>query len=564
MNRSRARVAILIAAMVVLSPRLGGSSTTSQREPLYVFHYENVLGTSLEIKVNASSAAQAEQADQAVLAEIDRESRILSSWDSQSEFSRWFRTMGQPVRVSPELFEVLSLFDKYRGLTNGALDASAETITRVWKRAAAENRLPSQAELDASVAGVRRVHWKLDAANHTATHTSDAPLAMNSFVKSYIAGHAAASALSASGARGMVVNIGGDLVVRGEWSETVDVADPKSDAENGASIARLVVRDRAVATSGDYRRGVEIGGRHYSHIVDPRTGMPAEDIISSTVIARDSAEAGALATAFSVLAPEESARLTSSMPGVEYLLVKKDGERIESGGWSALEQTAESISHAVIPSGTSNRTSIETKARSDSSAKGAPRNDGVLSFSPASESTPGSAAFRPAASYERVAARPGASQWDPKYQLTLTIELNEIEGTRVHRPYVAVWIEDEDHAPVRTIALWFAKYKYLRELRAWSRVESLRSVSEDTHVMNSVSSATRPPGKYTFVWDGKDDSGNLVKAGKYNVMIEAAREHGTYQLMHQEMDFNGSPRQFQLPGEVEIASATLDYHKIAQ
>ena len=82
--------------------------------------------------------------------------------------------------------------------------------------------------------------------------------------------------------------------------------------------------------------------------------------------------------------------------------------------------------------------------------------------------------------------------------------------------------------------------------------------------MNSVSSATRPPGKYTFKWDGRDDFGNLVKAGKYTVMIEAAREHGTYQLMHQEIDFNGSPRQFQLPGAVEIASATLDYHKISQ
>jgi HSP20 family molecular chaperone IbpA len=48
------------------------------------------------------------------------------------------------------------------------------------------------------------------------------------------------------------------------------------------------------------------------------------------------------------------------------------------------------------------------------------------------------------------------------------------------------------------------------------------------------------------------------------VMIEASREHGTYQLMHQEIDFNGLPRQFQLPAAVEIASATLDYHKISQ
>jgi thiamine biosynthesis lipoprotein len=515
---SMTRGAFLVAAILLLAPCRGGSSTISRRGQMYVFHYENVLGTSLEIKVVASSAAQSEKAENAVLTEIDREAHILSSWDPSSEFSNWFRTMDQPVRVSPELFEVLSLFDQWRGLTHGALDASAESINRVWKRAAAENRLPTQGELDAAVASVRRVHWKLDAASRTATHTSNTPLAMNSFVKSYIAGHAAETALRASGAQGLVVNIGGDLVVQGDCSEPVDVADPKSDAENGAPIARLVIRDRAVATSGDYRRGVEIRGRHYSHIVDPRTGLPADKIISSTVIARNPSEAGALATALSVLTPEESSRLVASLPGVEYLLVKRNGERIMSEGWSALE--AAPVSRV--------------------------------------------AALRPAAVYERVAARLRDSTWDTKYQLIITIELSRIEGYRVHRPYVAVWIEDQDHAPVRTVALWFAKYKYLRELRAWSHVENLRSTSEDTHVINSVSSATRPPGKYTFEWNGQDDFGNLVKAGKYTVMIEAVREHGSYQLMHQEMDFNGSPKQFQLPGDVEIASATLDYHKIAQ
>jgi FAD:protein FMN transferase len=515
---STLKFTLIILSILLLAPCQGELSIASPRPQLYVFRYENVLGTSLEIKVAASSAAQSEKAESAVLAEIDRESHILSSWDPDSEFSNWFRTQGQPVQASPELFEVLSLFDKWRGLTHGALDASAETITRVWRRAAAEKRLPTQAELDAAVASVRRVHWQLDPENRTATHTSDAPLALNSFVKSYIAGRAAEAALSASGAQGLVVNIGGDLVVRGDWTEPVNVADPKSDAENGAPIAQLSIRDRAVATSGDYRRGVEIGGRHYSHIVDPRTGLPADKIISSTVIARNPADAGALATALSVLSPEESARLISSMPGVEYLLVKKNGDRIMSGGWSSLEAAPSSRV----------------------------------------------AALQPVATYKKIAARPASSPWDSKYELTVTIELSLIEGYRVHRPYVAVWIEDEHHAPVRTVALWFGKYKFLNELRAWSRDESTLPVSEDTHVMNSVSSATRPPGKYTFKWDGKNDLGNLVNAGKYTVMIEAAREHGSYQLMHQEIDFNGSPGQFQLPSGVEIASATLDYHKIAQ
>lgn len=486
---------------------------------LYVYHYENVLGTSLELKIVATSADQAAKAEETVLAEIDRESHILSSWDPGSEFSRWFRTVDEPVKVSSELFEVFDLFDHWRVVTGGALDASAETITRVWKRAAAQNRVPIPAELTDAVASVRRVHWRLDAVLGTATHTSDTPLALNSFVKSYIAGRAADAALAASRAEGLVVNIGGDLVVRGDWSERVDIADPKSDAENSEAVAQLAIRNRAVATSGDYRRGVEIGGRHYSHIVDPRTGLPADQIISSTVVAESPATAGALATAMSVLTPAESERLAATLPGVEYLLITRNGEKIASSGWSALETSP------------------------------APREF---------------ASRRAAPALHEIAARTGPSSWDPTYELTINIELSLIEGTRVHRPYVAVWVEDEQHAPVRTIALWFGKYKYLHELRAWSREESARSVSEDTHIMNSVSSATRPPGKYSFKWDGKDDFGNSVKAGKYTVMIEAVREHGSYQLMHQEIDFNGTPKQYQLPGDVEIASTTLDYHKLAR
>ena len=76
-----------------------------------------------------------------------------------------------------------------------------------------------------------------------------------------------------------------------------------------------------------------------------------------------------------------------------------------------------------------------------------------------------------------------------------------------------------------------------------------------------MSSATRPPGKYTVRWDGKDNQGQTVKPGKYTICIEAAREHGTYQVIRQELDFGGPPRQVQLPGNTEIASVALDYRK---
>jgi hypothetical protein len=152
--------------------------------------------------------------------------------------------------------------------------------------------------------------------------------------------------------------------------------------------------------------------------------------------------------------------------------------------------------------------------------------------------------------------------WNPAFELTVAVDLAR-PGGFAKRPYVAVWIEDKDRFPVRTIALWFQKSRYLPELKAWSRDERLRATTEGTDIIDSVSSATRSPGSYTFKWDGKDQRGNLVKPGTYFVLIEVAREHGTYQIFRQEMDFSGVANRMILPGGTEVTAASLDYHKVA-
>jgi hypothetical protein len=380
----------------------------------------------------------------------------------------------------------------------------------VWNAAAQQSRVPSPAERDAAVEQVRELHWNLDRASQTATHLDHVPIALNSLAKSYITGHAANAALTVSGVSSVVVNIGGDLVIRGRRAEPIDIADPRCDAENCSPLDQIKIRDRAIATSGNYRRGVEIAGQHYSHIVDPRTGLTAEAIISSTVVAPDPADAGAMATAFSVLRPEESRRIAASIPGAEFLLVTSAGERIASTGWAAL---------ALLP----------------------PPRGGAASVS---------------------AAAPPANAWDSSFDLTITVELASV-GFATHRPYLAVWVEDASHKDVRTIALWYNKDRYLPEMRAWYRVAQSRSAPAYSFA-HSVSSATRSPGKYTLEWDGRDDVGKPLAAGSYTIFIETAREHGTYQLMHQSMDFNGVPAKIDLKGNTEVAGATLDYHKIAR
>ena len=190
---------------------------------LYSWQHENVIGTSFEIKLAAANEAAARRGEAATLGEIDRQAKILSAYDPESEFSRWTRTRNQAIKVSPELLEVLGLFDQWRVRTNGALDASAEAVGRVWKAAGAAGRVPTQAELASATDAIKRTHFSLDLAEGTATHLSDTPLALNSFAKSYIMGHAANAALSTNGVTAVVINIGGDLVIRGAWTEPVNL-----------------------------------------------------------------------------------------------------------------------------------------------------------------------------------------------------------------------------------------------------------------------------------------------------------------------------------------------------
>jgi hypothetical protein len=125
---------------------------------------------------------------------------------------------------------------------------------------------------------------------------------------------------------------------------------------------------------------------------------------------------------------------------------------------------------------------------------------------------------------------------------------------------VAIWAEDENHAPVRTICLWHGSNRYLPELKSWY-LKYRERYTTDNNFSSSVTSATRSAGKYTVKWDGKDDEGNFVKPGKYTIKIEASREHGTYQLMRQEIEFDEKPKQMNLTGNIEISSASMDYRK---
>lgn len=463
-----------------------------------VSNYENVLGTSMELKVLTGSEEKAAIAESAALAEIERLSKILSGYDKASEFSKWMQTSHQAIAVSKDLFQVLSLYDQWRNKTNAALNASAEAINQVWKDAAIAATLPNAAQLENAVAIANQQHWQLDATHQTATHLSNSALKFNSFTKSYIIEAAANAAIKAAQVEGLILNIGGDIVIKGNVVEAIKISNPKSDAENANAMTTIQVGAGAIATSGNYRRGEMIAGKWYSHIVDPRNGQPANNILSATVVAPNATDAGALATAFNVLTPAESKALAASIPGVEYLIVTRNGEKFVSTHWKDLEMAT-----------------------------------------------------------EHTDAVNAEKEW--KNEVTINLELMQQAGF-AKRPFAAIWVEDAEKKTVKTIALWYNKPRWVPDMREWYRKNG-ETMKANPASFSSITSATRSPGKYTLKWDGKDDAGNSLTAGTYTIYIEVVREHGGYDLLHQEVECKKKDQSYTLQGGREVSSALIEYKK---
>jgi hypothetical protein len=328
---------------------------------------------------------------------------------------------------------------------------------------------------------------------------------MNTFAKSYIINLACDAALALADINAIVVNIGGDLVIKGDFADQVNVTNPLANADNDAPLAYLSVANKAVATSGNYRRGEQIGKKWYSHIIDPRTALPVNGVISATVIAPNATDAGALATAFNVLSLAESEALATTVYGAEYLIITKDGKKIESKGWKDYETQPFLI--------------VEQEPQQSK----------------------------------------GSKVWDAKYELSIAFEMNAIAGNN-RRPFAAIWVENENRELVRNLALWYNKPKWVPDLKNWYRINGA-NFKVDKANYASITGATRSPGKYTIKWDGKDDKGNFVEQGKYTVIIETSKEHGTDEMIRQPMEFKKAAKKMTAKGNVEIANVIFDFHK---
>lgn len=466
------------------------------------FHYDHLLGTSLDVWVIASADAAA-QAEAVALEEIERLRKVFSLHDADSELSRLNRACGGFV-ASPDLLAVLAQFITWQAASGGALNPQVGGLTRAWDQAIGTS--PDAAALDRAVKRIQTQGWAVE--GNVVTRRTDQPLNLNSIAKGYILRKAAEAVKRVVSAG--VVNLGGDLAVWGGQEWTLGVQDPFTPAENSPPLTRIRLKNQAAATSGGYMRNYTANGLKRSHILDPRTGRPADGVAGATVIADDCTTANALATALCVLGAAEGLRLAERF-GAAALVVDADGTEHRTGSFVRYE----------LPTG--------DEKKADEKKPEEPKKDDKK-----------------------------AEPWPDDYQVTLSFELIT-PATRARRPYVAFWIEDADGKAVRTVAVWGNNPKWLNTMSGWWKLGK-----ENKDLCKAVCKATRAPGKYELVWDGKDDAGKPLPQGTYTVKLEVHREHGKDVTQTAKIECGAKDAKATMDKNAEAEESTVKYAKKAK
>jgi thiamine biosynthesis lipoprotein len=474
----------------------------------FKFHYDHVLGTSLDITVLARDEASAMMAATAAKREIARLDAVLSAWRPDAELSRL--NAGEGGRVSPELFDVLSRCEAWRQTTNGAFDCRMGGPLALW-RAAQISDISADA-LERTLAAAQadaQADAPLNAADRTISRPAGLQFTVDGFAKGYIVDAALRAARDASPQlAGLMVDIGGDLRCWGRapqaagWRVGVAVGE---QADNASSPIALRLGDKAVAFSGRGARDIKIEGCAVSHTLAPTSGRPQTGTQSAVVLADSAADADALATAFMVMAPHEALALADRLEGVEAFVTGADGATYTSANWSAhVDHTPHLISASLTSS---------------------------------------------------IAGVAAASQAATQRGLEVTYQVPKIDADPYHAPYLAMWITDQDHKLVKTLLLLGQKPKWAPENYVWWR----RYGRETPAILDTVARPSRAPGRYTAHWDGGDEAGKPAAAGKYILHVEASREKGGHTYETSDIALGGPSGAKTLPAKDELGPLELRY-----
>lgn len=288
------------------------------------------MDTIVTIQVLATDEEMGREAIREALYEIDRIEKLMSATDPESQIYRLNNSETKWVELSPEVIHVLKRAKEYGDWTDGHFDVTVKPLVdflmvEVKRRGA----MPAPDELEEILELINYRNLIIDEDNNRARLMKEGmAVTLGGIAKGYAIDRAC-EVLKGKGIENALVDIGGDLRAIGSKSWTIGIIDPRIE---GKLLGVIQLENSAIATSGDYKRYHLLGAERIHHIINPKTGEPARDSISVTVVAEDCLSADALSTGVFVAGPEKGKTLLDAFR-IGGLIVDPDEKIRTSDYW---------------------------------------------------------------------------------------------------------------------------------------------------------------------------------------------------------------------------------------
>ncbi len=285
-----------------------------------------VMGTVCELKFWAAPELAAKAADEASAA-IREVEGVCSVFAKESELHRLNDgAFDAPFKCSPELWEVLSHARRFNEMSQGAFDITVKPLMVVWGFYRKRGELPAKAEVDEAMKTVGMDKLVFDDSAQTVKFSvKGMGLDLGGVAKGYALDKAAERVLALGVRRGLI-NLGGNmrclpLPPPGRDAYVIGVRNP---FDTKSSLGEIKLLNCCVGTSGDYERYVVIDGRHYTHIMNPKTGLPVENMLSVTVVTPIGVESDGLSKSPFINGPAAAKELCERIPKTSVLVIRRD------------------------------------------------------------------------------------------------------------------------------------------------------------------------------------------------------------------------------------------------
>ncbi len=291
------------------------------------------MGTTYAVTVMGDRSVDAGLLKKRIDSRLAMVNKSMSMFSPTSEISLFNRSKENTLfPISPDFALVMGQASRLYDLTDGAWDGTLKPLVDFWgfgtKRAITQLPAPDQITRMLKQTGFHKIEILENALQKKVTLVT---LDLGSIAKGFGV-DAVALLIEESGFKSFLVEIGGEVYSRGTKPGNKPWVLGISRPDKGASVSTLYrsiqLKDKALATSGDYRNFVTIDNRSYSHIIDPTTGYPVDTgVVSASVIATNCTFADGLATALMVMPPKKGVQLVNRLDTVECLIVvrKNDG-----------------------------------------------------------------------------------------------------------------------------------------------------------------------------------------------------------------------------------------------